>query len=96
MSTIIEELFNRNKKRIEENAYEIGKIKNNPVSSFTYSFAKSTLAEAQQFTLTDVQFRFITNARKSGEGAGLGTGLPAFYDPSSGNWKDFTGTDIIV
>lgn len=59
-----------------------------------YSFIKSTLAEANATVITDFECRIITNARKSGEGAGLGTGLPAFFDPNSSSWLDFSGAAI--
>jgi len=54
------------------------------------------LAEALQFDTVNTEYRHITNARKSGEGVGVGTGLPAFYDISSGVWCDFMGNPIQV
>ncbi len=32
---------------------------------------------------------FITNGRKTGEGAGSGTGIPAYYDANSNTWRRF-------
>lgn len=34
-----------------------------------------------------ITLAWVTNARKSGEGAGLGTGVLAIYQDSSGTWK---------
>ena len=34
----------------------------------------------------DYAFGFIRTARKSGEGAGLGTGLLAYYNPATDTW----------
>jgi hypothetical protein len=32
---------------------------------------------------------FVTNGRKSGEGAGAGTGVPAYYDAAAAAWLNF-------
>lgn len=32
---------------------------------------------------------FVSDGRKSGEGAGLGTGVPAYYDATAGDWLNF-------
>jgi hypothetical protein len=95
--SVIEELFEINKREIQQNRDDIKVIQQDkPVSGFTYGFIESTLAEALAFPTTTWEVRIITNARKSGEGAGVGTGLPAFYDPSSAAWLDFSGSAIIV
>lgn len=95
--SLIEELFKINKKSIKDLNTGIQDIKSTKqVSSFTNSFVSSTLAEAQAFSPVTTEYKHITNARKSGETAGNGTGLPAFYDISSGVWCDFTGSPIQV
>jgi len=38
---------------------------------------------------------FVSNGRKGGEGAGVGTGVPCYYDASGGDWFTFSG-DIAV
>lgn len=35
---------------------------------------------------TDYALGFIRSARKSGEGAGVGTGLLAYYNPATDSW----------
>lgn len=96
---LIEELFKKNKNYISQVDARLSKVsEDKEVSSFTYSFVKSTLAEANGFEPVDLQIRFITDARKSGEGAGNGTGLPAFWDYQSvtPEWVDFMGNPIQV
>lgn len=99
MISLIEELFKKNKERIDNNKTSIDRLRESgEVSSFTYSFVQSTLTEANAFTPVDLQVRFITNARKSGEGVGAGTGLPAFWDYQAvtPQWVDFMGNPIQV
>lgn len=94
---LLEKLFDDNKKQISKVNEEVDIIrKQNTVSGISYGFVECTLSEAQAFTTLNFEVRFITNARKSGEGVGLGTGLPAFYDASSSSWLDFTGSVIQV
>lgn len=33
---------------------------------------------------------FATNGRKDGEGAGVGTGIPVWYDETSALWRTYT------
>lgn len=95
--SLIEELFLINKKEIQEVKEEFGgRIKTKNVSGITYSFVSCTLSQAQSFSASNGELRFITDARKSGETAGNGTGLPAFYDEGSLSWVDFLGTAITV
>lgn len=69
---------------------------NSDVVGAAYGFPVSTLANAPLAADGQITYavRFISDARKSGEGVGLGTGLPAFYDPASDSWLDFTGVGI--
>lgn len=40
---------------------------------------------------------WITNGRKTGEGVGAGTGVPAYYQASSNTWKRFEdNADVVV
>lgn len=93
----IDELFKQNKRNIESFNNQFSDINSSKqVSSFTYCFVSCTLAEALQFDTVTTEYRHITDARKSGEGAGLGTGLPAFYDVDTSVWCDFMGNPIQV
>lgn len=38
---------------------------------------------------TSGDLMFITNGRKAGEGAGVGTGVPAYFNPGTNTWKRF-------
>ncbi len=94
--SLVEKLYNKNKKQIDEVNNKVNRLKDSKTSGFTYGFVSSTLSEAQATTTTIFTLRFITDARKSGEGVGNGTGLPAFYDPDSSTWVDFSGVAITV
>lgn len=40
---------------------------------------------------------FITNGRKSGEGGGAGTGVPAYYNAGTDTWKRFEdNADVVI
>lgn len=47
-------------------------------------------------TAANGQFAFASNARKPGEGAGVGTGLPAFFDSATSTWLSYAGTALTV
>jgi len=95
--SMLERLFERNEEKIKEVSTRISVVEGqSAISGMTYSFVVCTLAEAQAFGATSTEYRHISNARKSGEGVGVGTGLPAFYDVSSGVWVDMSGSPITV
>ncbi len=97
MSSILELAFAKNQERIDKINEDIKEQDSSYfVSQTTYSFVACTLAEALQFGDVPRQLRFITNARKSGEGVGAGTGLPAFYNDATNTWVDFMGNAITV
>lgn len=90
-------IFKENQAQIDSINEEVKSIKDSiVVSDFTYGFVKVTYAEAVALGVTKTQYYHITDARKSGEGAGNGTGLPAFYDESSSSWVDMLGNPITV
>lgn len=37
------------------------------------------------------QFYFASNGRKAGEGAGVGTGLPVYWNAATSQWYTFSG-----
>ena len=67
------------------------------VSGQTWTFPTSTLANAPLAAdgLTAYAVRFISDGRKSGETAGNGTGVPAYYNPATNTWLAFR-TDTVV
>lgn len=95
--SMLEILFEKNDSKIEELSTRVSIVEGqSAVSGLTYSFVVCTLSEAQAFGATSTEYRHISDARKSGEGVGVGTGLPAFYDVSSGVWVDMLGSPITI
>ena len=93
--SFLEEMFKENEKRIKKVTEKVSGFENGiAISGLTYGFVECTLSEAQAFSTTTLEYRHISDARKSGEGVGLGTGLPAFYDVSSASWVDLMGNVI--
>lgn len=39
---------------------------------------------------------FVTNARKPGEGAGLGTGMVCFFNPGTASWFTTAGLAVTI
>lgn len=60
-------------------------------SGEAFSLPISTLADAPLAAdgMSTYACRFISNGRKGGEGAGLGTGLPCYYNPATDQWLTF-------
>lgn len=95
--SLIEELYKKQKREIEEVKSDVTKLsKSSEVSSFAYGFVSSTLAEAIASNPSTFQVRFITNGRKSGETAGNGTGVPAYYDSNSSSWLNFYDNGTVI
>ena len=95
--SMLEILFEKNGSKIKELSTKVSTIEGqSSVSGLTYSFVVCTLSEAQAFGTTSTEYRHISDARKSSEGVGFGTGLPAFYDVSSGVWVDMSGSPITI
>lgn len=63
-----------------------------------FSFPKSTLADAPLAAdgMTTFAARFITDGRKGGEGAGLGTGCPAYFNPATDEWLRFSDDTAVT
>jgi hypothetical protein len=51
--------------------------------------ALATLAADPAERLYQGRIMYCTDCRKSGEGAGVGTGLPVYYDSSGATWRTF-------
>ena len=39
---------------------------------------------------------FISNGRKVGQGAGAGTGIPAYYDPTTDSWRRLSDDTAVL
>lgn len=42
------------------------------------------------------QWAWASNGRKAGEGAGLGTGLPVYFNPSTATWFTYSGNVVVT
>lgn len=51
---------------------------------------KGTLASLPTSGVEDGAMGFATDARKDGEGAGSGTGIPVWFDKTLASWRTFT------
>lgn len=47
-------------------------------------------------TAANGQFAFASNGRKVGEGAGLGTGVPAFFNAATGTWFSYLSGVLVT
>lgn len=65
------------------------------VANTTFAFNESTLANAPTGMTTNAQW-FITDGRKQGEGAGNGTGIPAYYDVATSAWVRYSDDTAVV
>lgn len=67
------------------------------ITGVAFQFPVSTLADAPLAAdgMTTYACRFISNGRKIGEGAGVGTGCPCYYNPITDSWFTFS-SDVAV
>jgi hypothetical protein len=69
-------------------------------SETTGGISESTLANAPLAVSGGVKngdLLWISNGRKSGEGVGVGTGVPAYYNVATDTWKRFEdNADVTV
>lgn len=90
--------FNRLKKQLELTSNLATEQKRKTERSMIgWSFNNYELSEAPLAAdgMTGYAVAFITDGRKQGEGAGNGTGIPAYYDPDTDTWLKFS-TDTAV
>lgn len=90
--------FNRLKKEIQANVTLTQEQKRKTERSMIgWSFNNYALADAPLAAdgMTGYAVAFITDGRKQGEGAGNGTGIPAYYDFATDTWLKFS-TDTAV
>lgn len=66
------------------------------ISLDTESLFNSTLATLPTQGLRDGAQAWIADGRKSGEGAGAGTGLLGYFDSATSSWLTFRGDTAVV
>ncbi len=68
------------------------------VTSFsTENLIKRQLAQLPTTGLRDGARAWATDGRKEGEGAGTGTGVPAYFNEATSTWKAFSDdADVVV
>lgn len=78
-------------RQLQRNETSLDNTAGETISGVAYQFPLSTLAAAPLAAdgLVTYACRFISDGRKTGEGAGLGTGVPAYYDPTTDSWRNF-------
>lgn len=65
----------------------------------SFAYADRPLAATGGMQTDNTQYVdmiFIWNGRKSGEGAGNGTGVPCYYDPAVDDWRRFEDNAIVT
>lgn len=74
--------------------------RNRLLMSLVNLFTKGVLVQPAMTTYTVASlpataatgaFYFASNARKTGEGVGAGTGLPVYWNPATSQWFTFSG-----
>lgn len=95
---VVKAQFKRLKKQLESNVTLTQEQKRKTERSMIgWSFNNYELADAPLIAdgMTGYAVAFITDGRKQGESAGLGTGIPAYFDYDTDTWLKFS-TDTAV
>lgn len=67
------------------------------VVAFAYADApRAAQGGMQTDNLAYADFIFVADGRKSGEGVGAGTGVPAYYDPAIDDYRKFSDDAIVT
>lgn len=75
---------------------EILELRSRNTATIAYGYESRAFAELPTGLMYN-QVYWVSDARKAGETAGNGTGVPAIYDVSSSTWLSlFTGSAISV
>lgn len=99
MSDLLELVWDRINERVTPLEATIDELRqDSQVARSAYAFPQTTLANAPLAAdgMTTAEMRFITDGRKGGESAGNGTGVPAYYDPTSDSWLNFYDNAAVV
>lgn len=102
-SDMLEMVWNEVQRQINQNVREIDKNKRVERAEIADSIPAYTLATAPLAVdgglgdgVSYITLAWISNGRKSGEGAGLGTGVLAVYQASSNTWLRLTDYTAVV
>lgn len=97
-TSAVDAMFANLSRQVASNRQRIGALENLELAGSAFSMPISTLADAPLAAngLTTYAMRFISNGRKGGEGAGLGTGVPAYYNPATDTWLTFSGNAAVT
>lgn len=98
--SVLEYVYNTLKADLDSQNQAIRKAARTSERSETAGgMASSTLADAPLAVdggMSNGDMLFITNGRKSGEGAGAGTGVPCYYNAATDSWFTFSSDTAVV
>lgn len=91
MSEVLDFIWSKLNEEVQTRRGETAKLNAIEKAGEAFSFPISTLADAPLAAdgMSTYACRFISDGRKGGEGAGLGTGLPCYYNPVTDQWLTF-------
>lgn len=97
MTDLIELVWKRLDERLARAETQREETAGESIAGEAFQFPISTLADAPLAAdgLVTYACRFISDGRKIGEGAGVGTGVPCYYDPTTDTWYTFS-SDVAV
>lgn len=100
MSQVLEYVYDTLKSDLATQAQAIRKAARSSERSETAGgMASSTLAAAPLLVdggMSNGDMLFISNGRKSGEGAGAGTGVPCYYNAATNQWLKFSDDTAVT
>lgn len=103
MSEMVEFVYNELKNELNALETEVGKAKRVERAEIADSIPAYTLADAPDNSdgglgtgTSYVTLAWISNGRKSGEGAAAGTGVLAVFQASSNQWLRLTDYSVVV
>lgn len=90
MSEVLDEMWRTLNHRLDQVERDIKTFTSDSErAEYAGGITRSTLANAPLAASGKVKngdMLFITNGRKTGEGAGLGTGVPCYYNSTTDQW----------
>jgi len=100
MSDMITEVYKLLRRDIDNNSKNLAQVHNvTEQAQFVDGIPAATFANLPSTGLangtTYVTVWFCSNGRKSGEGAGVGTGVPVYWNNGTSQWLKFS-TDTVV
>lgn len=80
--------------RLDALQKQVSATSQQPRSEYTGGIARLTVAELPA-TGQAGQLFWVTNGRKSGEGVGAGTGVPAYWNSATSQWLRFEDNAVV-